>query len=896
VITRTANTSLAVLGLSLALVACAGSQQEATEPPEAASVPEGKLPEGVRPTSYRLSLHVVPTEDRFSGTAMITVELDEPSAVIWMHGERLEVSTIYATHATTRIEATWEQKTPDGVSRVELREPLPAGRSTLHIEYSAPFDVPLRGLYRVTSGGETYAFTQFESISARLAFPCFDEPRFKTPFELTLTLPADQFAAANTPVDRAIALPDGLQRVSFVPTPPLPTYLVAFAIGPLDVVAGQTIAPSELRPFPIPLRGIAAKGKGPKLEHALRHTAPFLDSLERYFGIPYPYHKLDLVAVPDFAAGAMENVGLITFREWLLLLDVERATEGQRRAFAYVMAHELAHQWFGNLVTMPWWDDIWLNEAFATWMGDKVVDELYPEYRSDLASLASAHRAMGLDSLTSARSIRQPIVSNHDIQNAFDLITYVKGGAVLSMFEQWIGPDVFRDAIRLYLRRHEGKTATSSDLLAALDETSSEEVTPPFMTFLTQPGVPLLSGRSASCDSGARRISLAQQRYLPVGSSGTTDRQWQIPFCVRHSGGSTCGLLKEREGHIELPGCPDWWMPNEAGAGYFRFSMSPEDWARLRKKGFGKLSDRGKQAVADSLFAELDRGTIEVDQLLQWFPGFVRSPLRQIAGGPMPALRFMMNEAAEERTRANVRTYAGRLYRKRYQRLGWRDKAGDSSDTKLLREAVVRFMVMDVRDRKGRTRAAKLGRTYAGYGIKEDKSVVEPQLAGLVLATAVQDGGEGLFDHLLTLLDASTDATTRSRILSALGHAETPALSERALNLALDERLRLNEIPRILSVQFRNPRTRDRAWSWLKDNFDALVSRAGRTQAGKAPWYPSSLCTEAAAADVRTFFEPRVPTLTGGPRNLAAAVEAIELCAAKALAHRASIDRAFRRP
>ena len=347
-------------------VACASSPTEVQTLVEAPRLPEGKLPEGVRPTSYRLSLEVVPERDRFSGSAMITVELDRASNLIWMHGERLEVTSIYATHATTRVEASWAQQTEDGVARVDFVEPLPAGRSTLHIEYSAPFDTPLRGLYRVQTGGQTYAFTQFESISARLAFPCFDEPRFKTPFEVTLTVPEGEFAAANTPVDRAISLPSGLQRISFLPTPPLPTYLVAFAVGPFDVVTGTAIPPNEGRAFPIPLRGLAAKGRGTRLQYALGQTARFVEALEAYFGIPYPYRKLDLVAVPDFAAGAMENVGLITFREWLLLLDAERATEGQRRAFAYVMAHELAHQWFGNLVTMPWWDDI--TSVLGTWL------------------------------------------------------------------------------------------------------------------------------------------------------------------------------------------------------------------------------------------------------------------------------------------------------------------------------------------------------------------------------------------------------------------------------------------------------------------------------------------------------------------------------------------------
>jgi alanyl aminopeptidase len=891
VITRRA--ALFMTAFCLAASACGGASERAETTPNATRTPEGKLPEGVRPTSYRLSLTIIPDRDTFSGTAVVGIELDEPSTTIWMHGQGLNVTAIHASHATSRIPATWEQRTSDGVARVELQEALPAGRSTLHVEYTAAFDTALRGLYRVESGGHAYAFTQFESISARLAYPCFDEPRFKTPFDVTLTIPADQIAAANTPVDRTIKLAQGLQRISFTPTPPLPTYLVAWAVGPLDVVVGPTIPPSEGRPFPVPLRGIAARGHGSELSYALERTGEFVAALEDYFGIPYPYQKLDLVAVPDFAAGAMENVGLITFREWLLLIDAERATEGQRRAFAYVLAHELAHQWFGNLVTMPWWDDIWLNEAFATWMGDKVVQTLHPEYRSDLGSLASAHRAMGLDSLTSARSIRQPVQSNHDIKNAFSPITYQKGGAVLSMFERWMGADAFREAIRLYLRQHQGSTATSGDLLAALDESSDEDVTLPFLTFLTQPGVPLVSGSAEDCEGGSRRVQLAQERYFPFGSTGDPKQSWKIPLCVRHDGGATCGTLANAEGHIDLPGCPTWWMPNDDGAGYFRFSMSPADWATLRKKGFAHLSDRGRMAVADSVRAAFDRGAMDVAGLLPWFAKFVASPVRQVASAPTAPLRFMIQHAAPPEVRDNVTAYANRLYHKRYKQLGWRSRRGESSDTKLLRQAVIQFMVMDVRDREARARAARLGRSYTGYQTKANEAAVDPQLAGLALAAAVQQGGEGIFEHLLGLLDSSTDATARNRILSALGHAEDPLLSARALDLTLDPRLRVNEIGQLLGAQFRNPRTRDRAWTWLTEHFDALTARSGAARSGGMPWYAASFCSEEAAAAVQQFFEPRVAELTGGPRNLALAVEAISLCAEKANLHRPGVKQAF---
>jgi alanyl aminopeptidase len=341
-------------------------------------------------------------------------------------------------------------------------------------------------------GGDDYVFTQFQPIAARRAFPGFDEPSFKAPFELTLTVPHGHVAVGNSPALSEEKDPSGRRRIRFAPTPPLPTYLVAWAVGPFDVVEAP-LPPSAEREHSLPLRGLAPRGRGPELRFALDHTGPLLESLERYFASPYPFAKLDVIAVPDFGAGAMENVGAFTFRDSLLLIDPDRAPEWQRRSFANVMAHELAHSWFGNLVTMPWWDDLWLNESFATWM------------------LQQVHSAMNADSLDSARSIRQPIASDHDIANAFDGITYSKGAGVLAMFERWLGEESFRAGIRRHVEEHRFGSADADDLLQALSAASGRDVSGPFQGFLTRPGVPFLRTREV-CDSAGSRLVVEQSR------------------------------------------------------------------------------------------------------------------------------------------------------------------------------------------------------------------------------------------------------------------------------------------------------------------------------------------------------------------------------------------------
>ena len=874
--------------------ACGTATTPTTAVPVREPVPLGRLPEGVRPTAYELELRIVPGEARFTGRVRIALELDRPATGIWMHGQDLDVTRVSARQGNAHIEGTWQQRTTDGVSRVELTETLAAGSSWLEIEYTGGFDHPLRGLYEVESKGRRYAFTQFESISARLAFPCFDEPRFKTPFAVTLIVPADQHVAANTPIRGVDETGTALKRVEFEPTPPLPTYLIAWAVGPLDIVPGEPIPGSELRPRAIPFRGIAARGQGDRLGYALDHTAAYVEALEDYFAIPYPYRKLDVVAVPDFGAGAMENVGLITFREWLLLVDPRRSTEGQRRAFAYVMAHELAHQWFGNLVTMPWWNDIWLNEAFATWMGNKVVGALHPEYRVELASLASTQQTMKLDSLTSARRIRQPVRDNNDIQNAFDAITYRKGGAVLDMFERWMGADRFRDGIRRYLDAHREGTATAEDLLVALDAVDDRDVSTPFMTFLNQAGVPLIEANLECTEQGAV-LELSQQRYLPLGSKGDPNQSWQIPMCIRASTGRTCALLQDPIGRVELPGCPTWWMPNDDAAGYFRFALSSDDWSSLRRRGFDELSARGQMAASDSLFAEFRRGTLDARDVLPWLPALSASPVRTIATSPMRWLRFLIEDVAPPEARHRIRGRAADLYRKRYRALGWRARKGESSDRSLLREAVIRFMVMDVRDPEARRRAAALGSAIVGYRTALRPRAVEPQLAAVVLAAAVQERGVGLFDQLVGSLRSSSNATERNRVLAALGHAEEPELATRARDLALSDLTRVNEMGQLLRPQFANPETRDDAWVWFQANFDAVRARIGTQHLARTIWYAASFCTEGAAAEVEGFFEPKVADMVGGQRMLAGALEQITLCAVLARAQQAATAEAFSR-
>lgn len=930
------RTTLALL-LALTLASCGGTTVEsrpttiapAPDPePEVeaptglaeAEPPAGQLPTDIAPTHYDLALTIVPGEETFSGTTNIQVTLTEARRVIWLHGNELTVTAATITPAGGEpIAATYEQLDDTGVAKLTLASPVGAGEAEIHFEYTAPFDRSLSGLYRVDEGGENYAFTQFEATSARRAFPGFDEPRFKVPFDVTLTVRQDHEAAANTPERDRQDLPDDMRRIRYATTRPMPTYLLAWAVGPLDIVEHEAIPANDVRTRPLPLRGIAVKGRGGRLAFALEHTAAFLAMMEEYFGIEYPYAKLDIVAVPDFAAGAMENIGLITFRETLLLLDAS-APERQQRAYAGVMAHELAHMWFGNLVTMPWWDDIWLNEAFATWMGHKAVQAVHPEHEADLSLLGAVHGAMRSDSLVSARQIRQPIESNHDIRNAFDGITYRKGGGVLSMVERWLGEDTFREGMRHYMTTHAFGSATADDLLAALTEKAGRDVGTPFRTFLEQPGLPFVQV-GISCEGDARRLTLQQSRYLPVGSTGDTAQTWQLPMCARYGVGSevheTCTLLTEAQGTMELEGdaCPDWVMPNANGAGYFRFALAAEDLAHLRGAGWRHLTAREKLALADSLRAAFENGSLAAADLYANLEPLARDEVRQVATAPMSLLSFARDRLVEEGQRAAVQRLAKRLYQPVFRRLGWGPRRGreESGETALLRASVISHLAFTVEDTRIRRGAVRRAHAYLGYGPRGDGEVhadaVDANLVATVLSVAVQDGDAAFFDHLTERFFATEDAMQRDFMIGALGSTKDPELAARALAMALDQRVRLNEMSDPLRAQMGMRETRDVAWQWLVEHFEAVVERVGHHRAGYLPYFARGFCDQERSASIATFFTmpvevpaeeeggsattlPRIDTLPGGPRNLASSLESVRLCAARVEAQRESA-RAF---
>lgn len=884
-----ASSAPVAAGLTFCLVAaaCAGHRPApaADEPP-----PLLQLGSEVRPLRYALDLEVDPARDAgIRGRAEIEVELTRPRRTVWLHGLDLRVSEVTVTVGDAAPErAAYEQVNAEGLARLRTARPVGPGRATVRIAWEAPWG-RVTGAYRSRAGAHVYAATHFEAAEARRAFPCFDDPGFKTPFDVTLRAPEGAVVAANAPEVESGADGPGRTRVRFATTPPLPTYLVFVAVGPFDVSTPPPIPPNEVRADPLPVRVLVPRGRTAHAGLFAETGAWAVPALERYFGIAFPYPKLDHVVLPDHAAGAMENAGAISYLEALALLDPSAASMADRRMAVNTIVHELAHQWFGDLVTLRWWDDIWLNESFATWMTTRMVEAGAPALREDLERLRETERVMGRDALASARAIRQPVERVSALDDQFDPISYFKGAAVLHAFERFAGPERFRDGIRGYLAARAHGTGTSAELLEALSRASGTNLAGPLRTFLDAPGVPLVEAGLACGPEGAR-VSLRQSRFLPLGAQAPAERTWSVPVCLRLGFADgvreRCVLLRERTLTVPLPeGCPDWIFPDAGASGYYRWALAPGDLARLRARGVARLSEAKRIAYARGLSAAARSGAA------QW--GAAMEPLAALAEDApevalvgVEVLQAAHDWLVPEPAHAALERFALARYGPLLRNLGLRAVPGDDPTTRRLRGAVVELLARAGRDPALRRELGRIGRDHLGAdGGPLRPEAADPDVAPAALAVAIEEGGEAVLELAIRRALESEDGAIRDRLLTAVASADAPALGERVLALTRDERLRHSEARYLLALHARAPWNAGRVLAALERDPDGVLSVFTPPMDGRAPLVFAGHCDAREAERVRAVFEARRERLPHASRLLAQALEAIRLCAAHRAAH-----------
>ena len=876
--------------VALSLHSPAGAADEAPPP--------GRLGGAVRPLAYQLELTILPDQAEFTGRTAIDIDVAAPTRVLYLHGNGLTVRAATAVPASGgNLAGTWTQADPTGVARLEFPAPLPAGRATLRFDYTAPFGKAGSGLYKSVIGGEAYTFTQFQPIDARRMFPGFDEPDFKTPFDVAVTTRTTNSVVGNTPVIAEQPAGEGLKRVQLATTLPLPTYLIALAVGPLDIVDGTPVPPNGARKTPLPLRGVATRGKGPRFRYALENTHAMVLYLEDYFGVPFPYPKLDLIASPDFGGG-MENAGAIIYGDPRILL-ADDASVADRRGFGGIHAHELAHQWFGDLVTPKWWDDIWLNESFANWMGFKAAQAGQPALRFSVIPALQTPPAMELDSRIAARRIRNPVDRNADIGSAFDAITYLKGGAVLGMFETWLGEAGFRDGIRVHMERFPHATADVEDFMASLAKGSGRaDVVPAFRSFIDQPGVPLVTAKLA-CGGGAATLKVTQSRYLPVGSKGDPKQAWQLPLCVRHGSGDTsgkdCALVTTREASIPLSttSCPAWVMPNADGAGYYRFALDPAGWQGL-EQDFDRLNELEALATADSLSAAYQADRLGTPEFLAVLRTLAASRFPQVAMAPARELVKLRDYVAPAGEREKLNALMRELYQPRLAAFGPDPlkappaavpETAASVDNALFRVNLIRALALEAEDLPLRRALAEAAKRYIRVGTADatpDDAAVEPALREIALRAGVQELGAPFADVLAKRMLASNDIQFRTLASTALGSTDDPVVANQVRGLLLNPELRAREPTTIAFGLAARPSQRRATFDWFKANHEAFIARTSTFGYRWLPRFGASFCSPADRDELEAFFTPLLPRLDGADRTLKETLEGIELCGALA--------------
>ena len=840
---------------------------------EVASRADGdrRLGREVVPRLYTLDLRIDPATDRFAGAGAILVEASVPTAEVVLHAEELALERV-AVESPLGADPREVPHQPgeNGALVLQVDPPL-EGSAVLHFAWEGELPEEPYGLYRVREGDAWYAFTQFQPLAARRVFPSFDQPEFKTPYRVTLRVPKGQVALANAPVAQVDAGDEEATHV-FRETKPLPTYLVAFAVGPFDVVDGAAHPPTRL---------VAARGKGELAAFALQRTPPILDWLVDYFDYPFPYAKLDLVAVPNFGAGAMENVGLVTFRERFLLLGDDDPPIWSRYSSQSIIAHELAHMWYGNLVTLAWWDDLWLNESFATWMASRALEDVDPELDSALDAIGSAQRTMELDSKRDARQIRQPIETGGDVYNAFDGITYGKGGAVLRMLESWLGEEAFRAGVRAYMRENAHGTGGTRELVAALEKASGKPVERVLERFLDQPGTPLVEAE-LRCEEGAPRLLLAQTRALPAASDAPTGEPWTIPVCVAFglrdgSRSRECFLFDAPRAEVALPTeeCPVWIHPNAGEAGYYRWTLPDEAWIELVDEHHDALETAELAALPGNGFAMLEAERLPVADLLDMLRVLVDHPKRHVSLAAVGALQRIY-EAGVVGSKGPLAAAWGKEIRSmlgpELAKIGALPREGESAAARMKRGRLLSALAVMGRDRELRAFARERTNAFLARPAEANEEVL-----GQVLPIAARDGDSALYEGLLRVAEEPPSPVVRGHVVRSLGRFPDPALLRRSLGLVLDGPLRAQDYRSVAGSV--TPEMRPIAWEWVAENYDRLADRLGPMTAGRLPQAASGLCSEEEATEVERFFEGVPESAPGTDRNLRLALEDIRRCA-----------------
>ena len=787
------------------------------------------LPENVRPVHYQITLQPDIANFTFDGLEVIDIDIKEATSEIVLNAAELRVPAAMIIRDGQWIRATditldEEQETVT----LTFANPIEAGPAQLDLKFVGELNDKLRGFYRsqyVNPEGEVsyLATTQFEATDARRAFPCWDEPARKATFQLTLNIPADQVAVSNTPILETAGLDAGFKSVMFHRTPIMSTYLMAFVIGDLTHIEQEAANNTTVGVW-------TTRGKEEQGRFALETSARMLGFFNEYFGIPYPLAKLDHIAIPDFAAGAMENWGCITYRETALLVDAANSSAGTRQRVAEVVAHEMAHMWFGDLVTMEWWDALWLNESFASWMGTKATDWAFPDWDmwTQFVNM-DTNRALSLDGLKNSHPIEQEVKDPAEISQLFDAISYSKGASVIRMLEQFLTPEVFRQGIYQYLDANQYANARTEDLWAALEAASQLPVTAIMNTWTDQTGYPVLQVETQQ-SGGQLEVALSQERFVYdnlLGDSEPEDVVWQVPVGIAHSGSGDPATLvmSETRAQVQLPAPAsdnDWFKVNPSQTGFFRVNYTEEDWARLIPAIRSlTLPATDRLGIQNDAYALSKAGLLPITQFLDIAAAYEHETDASVWSDLASNLRDIEFLVAEEPCHENFRAFGRGLFGPASRRIGW-DAGAAEGHLDALQRSTVLGQAGGYGDPEILAQAAERFQRY-----RSDRGSLAPDLRGVVFAMAAQAGDETTYDQLWELEREAELQEEKIRLLVSLSRFSQPELLQETLHRTLTDDVRSQDTISVITAVGSNLKGRHLAWQFVKDNWEEFDRRYG---------------------------------------------------------------------
>lgn len=816
-----------------------------------------RLPSNAMPEHYSLALTPNIATATFTGTETIDLALMAPATTITLNAIELKIQSVKANGQTGAVsyDEAKEQAT------FTFLNALPAGKVQVAVAFSGILNDKLRGFYLSKTKARNYAVTQFESTDARRAFPNFDEPAAKATYDISLTIDKADSAISNGPVISDKATGDGKHTLVFGTTPKMSSYLVAFLVGDFACSKGKADG--------VPIRVCATPDKVQLTKFAVKAAEHFLKYYDNYFGIKYPMAKLDLIGIPDFEAGAMENFGAITYRETALLVDKNGSTNAKKRV-ASVIAHEMAHQWFGDMVTMQWWDNLWLNEGFATWMQDKAANDWHPEWNFPQDVAEGLDGTLNYDAARTTRTIRAKAETPAEISEMFDGIAYGKAGAVLGMVENYVGPEVFRQGVHNYLAAHLYGNATAEDFWNAQTTNAHQPVDKVMQSFVDQPGVPLLTFG----DAQKLGMPVSQRRFFLAGSTAddlqTSDVSagWTIPVCVKTAGAPTCTLVTKETAALPI-GTGPFFFANAADKGYYRAAYSAADVKAITAAAETGLTVSERLGFLGDRWALTRAGQTAVGEYMDLALALKQDESATVLGSSLGTLGTIRSRIATEADAEALNAVIRKQYGPVYAGLKPANKK-DGYDLQQRRTELFGALG-EARDAAVLAHARQLAEDlFAG------KKSTEADLVDVSVAIAAENGDEAFYERLLTVSQKSNDPGLQTEALQMLTRFRKPVLVIRTLEYAVSGQVRNQDSWILIATELSQPQTRELAWSWVQQHWDKVKAQLTTASGANVVGSTGSFCTVAQRAEVADFFATH--KVEAAERTLAKALDSIDAC------------------